>query len=198
MTINRALISTSNKKNLHILAPFLRDNNIEIISTGGTSKYLKQHGIKFIDISKFTGFPEMMGGRLKTLHPKVHGGILGRRGIDDEVMFNNDILGIDLVVCNLYNFEKAISTPGITSLEAIEQIDIGGPAMIRSAAKNHKDVVVLVDPDDYDGFISLYSTEFDVGYTQRLKYAQKVFAHTSKYDDMISQYLYHSIFCGLV
>lgn len=194
MTINRALISVSDKKNLHILAPFLQEKGVEIISTGGTLKYLKQHGVKAIDIAKFTGFQEMMDGRVKTLHPKVHGGILGRRGIDDEVMFDHDIRYIDLVVVNLYNFEKAISTPGITLPEAIEQIDIGGPAMIRSAAKNHKDVVVLTNPDDYEEFISLYNQESDIGYAQRLRYAQKVFAYTSKYDDMIAQYLYFQIF----
>lgn len=194
MTINRALISVSDKKHLNVLAPFLQENGIEIISTGGTLKYLKQHGIKAVDISKFTGFPEMMDGRLKTLHPKVHGGILGRRGVDDEVMAEQEILPIDMVVVNLYNFEKAISTPLITLPEAIEQIDIGGPAMIRSAAKNFKDVVVLVNPDDYEDFMLLYEFEGDIGYSQRMKYAQKVFAHTSKYDDMISQYFYHSIF----
>lgn len=194
MIIKRALISVSDKRNLNILAPFLIEKGIEIVSTGGTLKYLKQHGIKAINISTFTGFPEIMDGRLKTLHPKVHGGILGRRDIDNEVMTKHEILPIDLVVVNLYNFEAAISTPGITLPEAIEQIDIGGPAMIRSAAKNHKDVVVLTNPADYEDFMLLYNWENDISYTQRLKYAQKVFAHTAKYDDMISQYLYHSVF----
>lgn len=194
MAINRALISVSNKQNLNYLAPWLVEQGIEIISTGGTLKYLKQHKVKAIDISQFTGFPEMMDGRLKTLHPKVHGGILGRRGIDDEIMVENEILPIDLVVVNLYNFEAAISTPGTTLPEAIEQIDIGGPAMIRSAAKNHKDVVVLCNPSDYDEFMAAYTVnEGEITYAHRVKFAQKVFAHTSKYDDMISQYLYHQI-----
>lgn len=194
MAINRALISVSNKQNLNYLAPWLVEQGIEIISTGGTLKYLKQHKVKAIDISQFTGFPEMMDGRLKTLHPKVHGGILGRRGIDDEIMVENEILPIDLVVVNLYNFEAAISTPGTTLPEAIEQIDIGGPAMIRSAAKNHKDVVVLCNPSDYDEFMTAYTAnEGEITYAHRVKFAQKVFAHTSKYDDMISQYLYHQI-----
>lgn len=195
MTIQRALISVSDKTKLHILAPFLQEKGVEIVSTGGTLKYLKQHGVKAIDISTFTGFPEMMDGRLKTLHPKVHGGILGRRDKDEEVMLEHAIYPIDLVIVNLYNFEKAISTAGITLPEAIEQIDIGGPAMIRSAAKNHKDVVVLTNPDDYEDFIAQWMAENgEISYKQRLKYAQKVFAHTSKYDDMITQYLYFQIF----
>jgi len=194
MTINRALVSVSDKKNLHILAPWLVEQGVEIISTGGTLKYLKQHGVKAIDISTFTGFPEMMDGRLKTLHPKVHGGILGRRGSDDEIMIEHDILPIDLVVVNLYKFSDTIATPGTTLSEAIEQIDIGGPAMLRSAAKNHQDVIVLVNPEDYDEFMVQYEITGGLTYTQRLKYAQKVFAHTSKYDDIISQYLYLKIF----
>lgn len=194
MAIKRALISVSNKTNLHKLAPFLQEQSVEIISTGGTLKYLKQHQVKVTDISTITGFPEMMGGRLKTLHPKVHGGILGRRDVDLEVMKEHEIEPIDLVIVNLYDFETAATKVGSTFDDTIEHIDIGGPAMIRSAAKNYKDVVVLVDPADYDDFMRLYQPSGEISHNQRLRYAQKVFAHTAKYDTMISEYLYHSIF----
>ena len=194
MTIQRALISVSDKRNLHKLAPFLEASGVEIISTGGTLKYLKQHGVKAQDISSFTGFPEMMNGRLKTLHPKVHGGILGRRVEDRDVMWEHEIKPIDLVVVNLYDFESAIAKPGTDLAYAIENIDIGGPAMLRSAAKNYIDVVPLVDPDDYDHFMAAFAATNEVSLKDRMKYAQKVFAHTSKYDEMISTYLYHTIF----
>lgn len=194
MTIKRALISVTNKKNLNALASYLQEQGVEIISTGGTLKYLKQHGIKAIDITKITEFPEMMDGRLKTLHPKVHGGILGRRDVDVDIMAEYGILPIDLVVVNLYDFGSAIAQPGVTMDTAIENIDIGGPAMLRSAAKNNKDVVVLVNPDDYDDFITMHGSDIGITPLQRLRYAQKVFTHTAMYDTTISQYMFHTIF----
>lgn len=192
--IKRALISVTNKKNLNVLASYLQECGVEIISTGGTLKYLKQHNIKATDITKITNFPEMMDGRLKTLHPKVHGGILGRRDIDTDIMAEYDILPIDLVVVNLYDFGDAIAQPGVTMDTAIENIDIGGPAMLRSAAKNNKDVVVLVNPEDYEDFIDMDKSDVGITPLQRLRYAQKVFTHTSMYDTTISQYMFHTIF----
>lgn len=189
--IKRALISVSNKTNLHKLAPFLIEQDVQIISTGGTRKYLTQHGVPSTELSKYTGFPEMMDGRLKTLHPRIHGGILGRREEDSDIMYEHNILPIDLVIVNLYDFESTVSKSQNDLDGAIEQIDIGGPAMLRSAAKNYKHVIPLINPDDYDKFMNLWvvnNGEFDEH--QRLAYAQKVFNHTSKYDDVIAQYLF--------
>lgn len=193
VTVKRALISVSHKKNLNILAPFLIEQGFDIFSTGGTLKYLKQHKVKAFDISSYTKFPEMMDGRLKTLHPLIHGGILGRRSIDDEIMIQHNIIPFELVVVNLYDFEGTISKPGIQLEEAIENIDIGGPTMLRSAAKNYKDVTVICNPDDYVDYMALY-TKNNLTESTRLKFAQKVFAHTAKYDDTISKYLYHTTF----
>lgn len=193
VNVKRALISVSSKKNLNILAPFLIEQGFDIFSTGGTLKYLKQHKVKAFDISSYTNFPEMMDGRLKTLHPLVHGGILGRRSIDDEIMIQHNIIPFELVVVNLYDFEGTISKPGIQLEEAIENIDIGGPTMLRSAAKNYKDVTVMCNPDDYVDYMALY-TKNNLTESIRLKFAQKVFAHTAKYDDTISKYLYHTTF----
>ena len=191
--IARALISVTDKTNLHKLAPFLVDRGVQLISTGGTLKYLKQHNIKVTDISAFTGFPEMMDGRLKTLHPKIHGGILHRREeeVDAELAKEQGIELIDLVVVNLYNFEKTISNPHSTFEESIENIDIGGPTLLRAAAKNHKHVTVLSNPSDYDEFMDRYDTNTEA---LRRRYAQKVFAHTAKYDDIVSLYLYRNLF----
>lgn len=194
MTIKRALISVTDKTNLHILGPYLQEKGVEIISTGGTLKYLKQHKIKAIDIAKFTGQPEIMGGRVKTLHSTVFGGILGRRDIDAELMAESNILPIDLVVVNLYNFSDAIAKPGCTMEDAVESIDIGGPSLLRAAAKNYKDVVVLCDPADYSMFMTLNDMADAITPIQRLKYAQKVFTHTGMYDTTISQYMFHNIF----
>lgn len=193
MTITRALISVTDKTNLHKLAPFLVDRGVQLISTGGTLKYLKQHNIKVTDISVFTGFPEMMNGRLKTLHPKIHGGILHRRDeeVDAELATEQGIELIDLVVVNLYNFEKTISNPHSTIEDSIENIDIGGPTLLRAAAKNHKHVTVLSNPSDYDEFMDRYDTNTEA---LRRRYAQKVFAQTAKYDDIISLYLYRNLF----
>ena len=149
--IKRALISVSNKEGLvELCIKLVNDFGIEIISTGGTLKTLLAGEVQATDITDFTGFPEMMDGRVKTLHPKVHGGILARRELDQEVMDNNDIKGIDLVIVNLYPFVETIAKPETTLEEAIENIDIGGPSMLRSAAKNNKYVGVVVDPEDYN------------------------------------------------
>ena len=149
--IKRALVSVSNKEGIvEFCSTLIEKYQVEIISTGGTLKSLLDAGVKAIDISHFTGFPEMMDGRVKTLHPKVHGGILARRDVDEEVMKENDIKEIDLVVVNLYPFVETISKPETTLEIAIENIDIGGPSMLRSAAKNNKYVSVVVDPTDYD------------------------------------------------
>src|SRR5262245_52960672 len=144
--IRRALLSVSNKEGLLDLARALRERKIEILSTGGTAATLEQNGIAVKQVSAHTGFPEIMDGRVKTLHPKIHGGLLGRRGIDEAVMREHGIEPIDLAVINLYPFAATISKPGCTIDDAIENIDIGGPAMVRAAAKNHDRVAIVVDP----------------------------------------------------
>ena len=149
MSIKRALISVSDKTGVVEFALGLSSLDIEIISTGGTAKLLKDNNIPVIEVSDFTGYPEMMSGRVKTLNPMIHGGILARRGKDEAVMLENNINPIDLVVVNLYPFQQTISNPNCTHDDAIENIDIGGPAMLRSSAKNHESVTVIVDSADY-------------------------------------------------
>jgi AICAR transformylase/IMP cyclohydrolase PurH (only IMP cyclohydrolase domain in Aful) len=149
--IRRALISVSDKTGLADFARALADRGIEILSTGGTSKLLTDADVPVMEVSDHTGFPEIMGGRVKTLHPRIHGGILGRRGLDDGVMHENEIKPIDLVVVNLYPFEATVARPGCDLATAIEHIDIGGPAMLRAAAKNHAAVTVVVHAADYCG-----------------------------------------------
>ena len=148
--IRRALLSVSDKSGIVELARALSERGVEILSTGRTHLALTEAGIAAREVAQYTGFPEMMDGRVKTLHPKIHGGILGRRGTDDGVMAQHDIEPIDLVVVNLYPFEATVARPDVTAELAVENIDIGGPAMIRSAAKNHADVLVIVDPNDYE------------------------------------------------
>ena len=185
--INRALISVSDKDKLIPFAKELDQNKVEIISTGGTYNYLFSNKISAIEISNITNFPEIMDGRVKTLHPKIHGGILGREKIDDEIMDQHDIEKINLLAVNLYPFKETIKKPDISINEAIENIDIGGPAMIRAAAKNHENVVVLVDPNDYEDFIEKYEhNEITIEYRQYL--AAKAFGHTASYDAAINQY----------
>ena len=170
--------------------PYKKNIRVEIISTGGTLRTLLDSGVKAIDISNFTGFPEMMDGRVKTLHPKVHGGILARRDMDQEVMKENDIKEIDLVVVNLYPFVETISKPETTLEIAIENIDIGGPSMLRSAAKNNKYVGVVVDPTDYDLVLDeLQKNEGCISEKRRFELAAKAFSHTAAYDTAISNYL---------
>jgi len=182
-----ALLSVWDKTGIVELAKGLADNKFSILSSGGTGTELNKAGIPFTEVSSYTGFPEMMDGRVKTLHPKVHGGLLGRRHIDDAVMAKYGINQIDLLVVNLYPFEKMSATP--LSLEKlIEYIDVGGPAMIRAAAKNFKDVAVVVDPEDYKEVIDTVASG---GFTaeQRLIFAKKAFARTAAYDGAISNYL---------
>ena len=188
MKVTRALISVSNKEGLEELARQLVDQGIELVSTGGTHHVLQESGIPVKEISKFTGFPEMMDGRVKTLHPRVHGGILGRRGVDDKIMSENGIGPIDMVVVNLYPFAETIAREDCTEDLAIENIDIGGPAMIRSSAKNFRDVIVVVDPSDYDAVISrVFSGDCSLEFRREL--AVKAFRHTAKYDSIVSAYL---------
>ncbi|WP_251358775.1 bifunctional phosphoribosylaminoimidazolecarboxamide formyltransferase/IMP cyclohydrolase [Kangiella sp. TOML190] len=187
--IKRALISVSDKNGVVEFAQTLAQSNIEILSTGGTAKLLRESGLDVTDVSNYTGFPEMMDGRVKTLHPKVHGAILGRRGMDDAVMAEHDIIGIDLVVVNLYPFESTISRDDASLEDAIENIDIGGPTMVRSAAKNHQDVCIVVENEDFTEVARQIGEKGDVDKPTRFKLAARAFAHTARYDAAISNYL---------
>ncbi|MDH5443125.1 MAG: bifunctional phosphoribosylaminoimidazolecarboxamide formyltransferase/IMP cyclohydrolase [Hadesarchaea archaeon] len=191
MRIARALISVSDKTGIVEFARGLQDLGIEIISTGGTAKFLKKNGIKVKDISDFTGFPEILDGRVKTLHPKVHGGILAIREKGEHIreLRKHDIEPIDLVIVNLYPFEKTIQSGG-TIEEAIENIDIGGPAMLRSAAKNYRNVVVIVNPNEYNEVLKeLREKDGELSDKTRERLAVEAFAHTARYDTIISNYL---------
>ena len=186
--VRRALLSVSDKTGIVELAQGLVARGVEILSTGGTFKLLKDSGVPAKEVSEHTGFPEIMDGRVKTLHPKIHGGILGRRGQDDAVMAQHGIAPIDLVIINLYPFEQTVAKPGCTRDDAIENIDIGGPAMLRASAKNHAWVTVVVEPSDY----AVVLKELDAGgVTQatREALALKTFAHTSRYDGAVAAYL---------
>lgn len=190
--MKRAIISVSDKKGIIAFANELHGMGIEILSTGGTAKTLRGAGIPVKDVSEHTGSPEMLDGRVKTLHPRVHGGILSRRDNpkDMEEIQKYHIEMIDMVVVNLYPFEETISKPGVIFEEAIENIDIGGPAMLRSASKNFQDVAVLIDPEDYGRIINeMKNLNGDLSYTTRLDLARKVFRHTSRYDGLIADYL---------
>ena len=191
MTIARALLSVSDKKGSVELAAFLHKKGIEIISTGGTMKAIKAAGIPVTYVSDVTGTPEMMDGRVKTLNPKIHGGILAIRSNPQHMqdMKDNGIRPIDLVVCNLYPFEQTIAKPGVTEAEAIENIDIGGPAMVRASAKNFHDVVIITNPDRYEGLMKLLDEKGDIDLHTRKMLAQEAFAHTAAYDTAISAYL---------
>jgi phosphoribosylaminoimidazolecarboxamide formyltransferase/IMP cyclohydrolase len=187
--IRRALISVSDKTNIETLAKGLSRLGVEILSTGGTAKILENAGILVTEISQYTEFPEMMDGRIKTLHPRVHGALLGRQGIDDAVMKQHGIEGIDLLVVNLYPFEATIKKADVTLEEAIENIDIGGPAMIRAASKNHDRVTFLVNPDDYSEMLDELTTYGGISHANRHILAAKAFAHTAHYDGLIANYL---------
>lgn len=188
--VRRALISVSDKNGIVEFAKALHEQGIEILSTGGTAKLLADNFIPVMEVSRHTGFPEIMDGRVKTLHPKIHGGILGRRGIDDDVMKENDIAPIDLVVVNLYPFEAATADENCSFDDAIENIDIGGPAMVRATAKNHAYVSIIVDPVDYERVLDeLIKNEGLVTDATRFDLAVKAFEHTSNYDGMIANYL---------
>ena len=188
--IKRALVSVSNKSNLLEFAKGLHALDVEILSTGGTFRLLQENNIPAIEVSDYTGFPEMMDGRVKTLHPKIHGGILGRRGKDDEIMAKHGIQAIDLVVVNLYPFRETVAKPECDLALAIENIDIGGPTMIRAAAKNHQDVTVVVDPTDYNAILQeLQTMACNISPENRLHYAVKAFEHSAQYEAAIANYL---------
>ena len=188
--VRRALLSVSDKNGVIELARALTQRGVEILSTGGTARLLAADGIAVREVATYTGFPEIMDGRVKTLHPKIHGGLLGRRGVDEEVMAQHGIAPIDLLVVNLYPFAQTVARPGCTFEDAIENIDIGGPAMLRAAAKNHESVLVVVDPADY----ALVLKELDMHQgasdaATRARLAAKAFAHTAGYDAMVAAYL---------
>ena len=185
--IRRALISVSDKRGLVELGLALAQHGIEIVSTGGSARVLREHGIDVLEVSDFTGFPEIMDGRVKTLHPRVHAGILARAGIDDETARAHDLPPIDLVVVNLYPFAETVARPECPLEEAIENIDIGGPAMVRAAAKNNARVTVVCNPDDYPSLIEALPAMPEP--SARLELAMRAFAHTADYDGQISQWL---------
>ena len=188
--ITRALISVSDKTSVVEFAQGLSQAGVEILSTGGTARLLQENGIPVTEVSDYTGFPEMMDGRVKTLHPKIHGGILGRRDIDDAVMSEHGIHPIDLVAVNLYPFEKTVADPDCDLETAIENIDIGGPTMIRAAAKNHHDVAVVVDPLDYARVLSeMKQNDNALSDETRFRLAVKTFEHTARYDGAIANFL---------
>jgi len=189
--IKRALISVSNKDGVDTIAKFLTENGVEVLSTGGTAKLLREKNIPVTSVDSYTGHPEIMNGRVKTLHPKVHGGILALRDNENHVkdMTDNDISGIDMVIVNLYPFRETIAKPGVTLADAIENIDIGGPTMVRSSAKNHKFVSIVVDPSDYKTVMDEISNDGGVSLRTREKLAVKAFDHTAKYDTAITAYL---------
>jgi len=190
--IKSAIISVTDKSGIVDFAKALSGCGVQILSTGGTARVIRESGTAVTEISDYTGFPEMMDGRVKTLHPKVHGGLLGLRDNEEHVKMMNKygIMPIDMVVVNLYQFEKTVAREGVTLEQAIENIDIGGPSMLRSSAKNFKYVTVIVDPADYD--VVLNEMETMAGETSlktRFRLARKVFQLTNKYDGAIAAYL---------
>ena len=191
----RVIISVSDKSGVVDFARGLKDLGIDIFSTGGTKKSLEAAGVKIRSVSELTGFPEILDGRVKTLHPAVHGGLLARRDLPQHLLelAQNSIEPIDMVVVNLYPFVETVSKPGVSLDEALENIDIGGPSMLRSAAKNFPSVLVVVDPGDYDTILQKLSKgDVDLEYRKRL--AQKAFQHVALYDTAISQYLNEETF----
>ena len=190
LPVRRALLSVSDKTGLVDLARALAAHHIEILSTGGTARLLAGSGLTVHEVSGYTGFPEIMDGRVKTLHPRIHGGLLGRRGIDEPVMALHGIQPIDLLVVNLYPFAETVSRPNCGYAEAIENIDIGGPAMLRAAAKNHESVAVTVDPTDYAALLAELAAHGGcTTAATRARLAAKAFAHTARYDTMVASYL---------
>ncbi|BBB30919.1 bifunctional phosphoribosylaminoimidazolecarboxamide formyltransferase/IMP cyclohydrolase [Neptunomonas japonica] len=187
--IRRALISVSDKTGIIEFARALQAQGVEILSTGGTYKLLCDNQVPAVEVSDYTGFPEMMDGRVKTLHPKVHGGILGRRGKDDAIMNEHGINPIDMVIVNLYPFQETIARPDCDLAMAIENIDIGGPTMVRSAAKNHKDVAIVVNASSYDVVLEELTANQGLSHKTRFDLAVQAFEHTAAYDGMIANYL---------
>lgn len=191
MRIKRALLSVSDKTEIKELAAFLHAKGAEIISTGGTMKAIQEAGIPVTYVSEVTGFPEIMDGRVKTLNPKIHGAILGVRDNPEHMaqMKEHGIVPIDLVVVNLYPFKATIEKPGVTEAEAIENIDIGGPAMVRASAKNFHDVVIITNPERYEDLKAMLEEKGDIDLHTRKSLAMEAFRHTSLYDAMITEYL---------
>jgi phosphoribosylaminoimidazolecarboxamide formyltransferase/IMP cyclohydrolase len=190
LPVRRALLSVSDKTGVVELARALAARQVEILSTGGTARLLSAHDVAVREVADYTGFPEIMDGRVKTLHPKIHGGLLGRRGPDDAVMAQHGIAPIDLLVVNLYPFAATVARPGCSYAEAVENIDIGGPAMLRAAAKNHESVLVVVDPGDYPLLLGeLAAHQGGSEPATRARLAAKAFAHTAAYDAMVAAYL---------
>ena len=190
--IERVIISVTDKSGIVEFANSLSGLGVQILSTGGTARALREGGISVTDISDYTGFPEMMDGRVKTLHPKVHGGLLGLRDNPEhvEMMKAHGIKTIDMVVVNLYQFEKTVAKEGVTLEEAIENIDIGGPSMLRSSAKNFRHVTVIIDPADYGVVLGeMKKTGGETTLKTRFRLARKVFQLTHQYDGAISEYL---------
>jgi len=190
--ISRALISVTDKSGIIEFGKFLAGHNVEILSTGGTAKMLREGGVPVTEVSDFTGFPEMLDGRVKTLHPKIHAGILARQDLPShlEQMEKQNLKFIDLVVVNLYQFEKAVAQPGCTLEDAIENIDIGGPTLLRAAAKNYQAVTVVVDPADYPHIMhELKINKGLINLATRSALAKKVFKVTHEYDEAIYHYL---------
>jgi phosphoribosylaminoimidazolecarboxamide formyltransferase/IMP cyclohydrolase len=190
--ISRALVSVTDKSGIVEFGKFLAEHNVEILSTGGTAKMLREGGVQVTEVSDFTGFPEMLDGRVKTLHPKIHAGILARRDLPShlEQMEKQNLKFIDLVVVNLYQFEKTVAQPGCTLEDAIENIDIGGPTLLRAAAKNYQAVTVVVDPADYA--LVMHEMKLNKGainLATRFALARKVFKLTHEYDEAIYHYL---------
>ena len=188
-SVERALISVSDKTGIVELARALHALGIEVLSTGGTARQIRDAGVPVVEVSSYTGYPEMMDGRVKTLHPKIHGGLLARRDIDAEAMREHGIAGIDLLVVNLYPFERTVAEPGCDLATAVENIDIGGPAMLRAAAKNHAWVTVVVDANDYDAVLGELRASGSVATATRFRLAAKAFEHTARYDGAIAGYL---------
>ena len=188
--VRRALLSVSDKTGLVELARELARRNIEILSTGGTAQLLTHNGVPVREVAAYTGFPEIMDGRVKTLHPRIHGGLLGRRGVDDAVMAQHAIAPIDLLVVNLYPFAATVARPDCRYADAVGNIDIGGPAMLRAAAKNHESVLVVVDPADYPLLLAeLDAHQGGSESATRARLAVKAFAHTAHYDAQVAAYL---------
>ena len=189
--VSTAVISVTDKSSIVEFARSLERLGVEILSTGGTARTLRDGGIKVLDISEYTGFPEMMDGRVKTLHPRVHGGLLGRRDNDQDIqmMRTHGIKNIDLVVVNLYQFELTVAKEGCPLEDAVENIDIGGPAMLRSSAKNFRYVTVIVDPSDYPKVLKEITESGGTTLKTRFELAKKVFKLTWQYDRAISDYL---------
>ena len=186
--VKRALLSVSDKTGIEDFGRALEGLGVELVSTGGTFAALSGAGIAATEVASVTGFPEIMDGRVKTLHPKIHGGILARRDVDAETLADHGIVGIDLVAVNLYPFEATVAQPDCTLELAVENIDIGGPAMLRAASKNHRDVLPVVDPADYPRVVDRLAaggTDLDF----RLRLAVKAFGHTAAYDAAIVAYL---------